>query len=68
MDYPACLSGRIVKVVVDALKDDAISEISFSDDQFLGFTPEHYRRARLLLEAIESLTRLRNLRINLQVR
>ncbi|HEX2954585.1 MAG TPA: cobalamin-dependent protein, partial [Bacillota bacterium] len=54
----------VLDEIDDTLRDDAISEISFSDDQFLGFTPEHYRRARLLLEAIESLTRLRNLRIN----
>lgn len=59
----------VVDELSDVLQhDDAISEISFSDDQFLGFTPEHYRRARRLLESIARLTQWRNLRINLQVR
>lgn len=58
----------IVGEIEALLADETISEISFSDDQFLGFAPAHYRRALQLLERLEVITRRRNLRINLQVR
>lgn len=64
--------GRPVQEVINEFQrlvsDPNISEVAFSDDQFLGCTPEDYDRAYRILEAIEPLTRSGRLRINLQVR
>jgi radical SAM superfamily enzyme YgiQ (UPF0313 family) len=51
-----------------ALEDPAVTEIAFSDDQFLGFTASDYRRAFRILGRLEAISRTRNLRVNLQVR
>ncbi len=63
---------RPVAAVLDeidqVLRDPAISEITFADDQFLGFSPPDYQRAYQILHALERISRGRNLRINLQVR
>lgn len=58
----------ILREVEEVVQDPHISEISFSDDQFLGFRLEHYQRALQILERVEQIIQDRNIRINLQVR
>lgn len=59
---------EVMDEVLNTLINSNISELCFSDDQFFGFCADHYRRAHEILRQIEGITRVRNLRINLQVR
>jgi radical SAM superfamily enzyme YgiQ (UPF0313 family) len=61
-------AAAVLAEVEAALEDPAVSEICFSDDQFLGFSPADYQRAYRILRAVEEISRRRNLRVNLQVR
>lgn len=61
-------SAEVIEEIYRIVSDPHISEIAFSDDQFLGCAPKDYERALHILQSIEPLTRGGNLRINLQVR
>lgn len=58
----------VVAEVTALVNQPKISEISFADDQFLGFSPPDYERAFRILRDIAEITKTKNLRVNLQAR
>jgi radical SAM superfamily enzyme YgiQ (UPF0313 family) len=61
-------AADVVAEVTALVNQPKISEISFADDQFFGFTPRDYERSYQILRDIAEITKTKNLRVNLQAR
>ncbi|MCL6590653.1 MAG: radical SAM protein [Firmicutes bacterium] len=61
-------AADVVAEVTALVNQPKISEISFADDQFFGFTPLDYERAFQILHAIAEISAVKNIRVNLQAR